>query len=633
MATPGAIWINSKEYPLLADNLLPSGRRGYVRSLRPSAPSDPGRVQTATWKLSGPLGQSRESPEGFLGHDYSDNIDTRNKDLLTSAAARNAVTLTGLDPPTTGGGTYGGDNYGGAVYGPAYAAGNTQFIDEDRGELFFHRDKASTQVDPSDMSVVQTVIHPANVDGAAVWQDRGYLGLGIDAAMVRRVKVTSTGSKYEPVLISGIPIGAKALTAGSDRLWMVTADNQEMFSNHARYSLDDLISVSCSFAVGDQKIPATGIGTLGVLTMIGNELGAGSFTDAGKPVKMVEPVKGHRSANNGVHFANYEGWLYFTTDVGLYAWNGGLTVNPVGPEADLDFEGAIDGRPTALWDYKDSLWCAYLTPGGNTYILRGDFKEGSGGTADTGRLDWYPFRLQSSTEVHVIGSTGQRTNPTIIWGEGTNAAYATLGRRGRDIADANYVFGTDGGTWFGSTMMRNLHMVKNLRYARFITENCDATNTWQLAVSVDEGAYVNVGAAVTTNGLQTVFPVSGSPPTPLSTVNGHTFKFRLTQVADDPANPPQVRGFLTAVYDELPDMIQEVTVIVNLGGVPKSKTLFDQLEVLADDGTASPVTVRLPDDPTNTDLYGFVVGVDEVRDIKGDGIQSAIVRLHIWETA
>ncbi len=95
---------------------------------------------------------------------------------------------------------------------------------------------------------------------------------------------------------------------------IVTADNQEMFSNHARYSLDDLISVSCSFAVGDQKIPATGIGTLGVLTMIGNELGAGSFTDAGKPVKMVEPVKGHRSANNGVHFANYEGWLWAASE-------------------------------------------------------------------------------------------------------------------------------------------------------------------------------------------------------------------------------------------------------------------------------------------------------------------------------
>ena len=148
MATPGTIWINGKDYLLLADKLLPSGRRGYVRSLRPSAPSDPGRVQTATWKLSGPLGQSRESPEGFLGHDYSDNIDASNNDLLTSAAARNALTLTGLDPPTTAGAVFGDSNFGEAVFGPAYSAQNVEFIDQDRGSLFFHRGKASVQVEP-----------------------------------------------------------------------------------------------------------------------------------------------------------------------------------------------------------------------------------------------------------------------------------------------------------------------------------------------------------------------------------------------------------------------------------------------------------------------------------------------------
>ncbi len=624
----GVVILNGESYTLLSEDLLPKGKRGISRSLRAAVPSDPGRLVTRRWKLSGPLGASREGADGFLGVDYADNIATDNDDLATSAMARNAVTLTGLDPPTTAGVVLGSTKLGAGVLGPAYAAGNCEFFDEDRGQLFYHRDRASTQVDPSDMSVKQTVVHKAKVQGAAIWKDHGVIGLGIDSAMKRRKTVRATSSDYELVSIRGTPIGSKALKKGSDRLWMVVADPSEEFTNHLRFTLDDFISASCSFAVRDDKIPATGFGTLGALTIVGIELGAGSFTDAGTPVAVAEPLEGHRSANNGKHFATMWGWEYFTTDVGLFAWNGGLVTNPVGPEANRRFEGPIDGRPTALLAYKDSIWVAYLTPAGATYIIRGVFGPR---TAATGVPDWYPWLKIASTEVHMLGSTGQRTNPTPTWGVGTNMEYGTLGRRGRDIADSNYRFGVTGGTLFLTTLMGDQHVLRNLRYGQFRCENMVSGDSWQLAVSVDEAAAVNVGAAVTANGVARAIPVSGGVP--LTTVNGYSFKPQLTQVAAGTGSataPPQIRGFLDLTFDERPDVIEEVTLVLLLDDA-NPRTQYDRLKTLADSDTGSPVKVKLPDDFPDTTVYGIVAGVDEFKDVTGDAVEAVTVRIHQWE--
>ena len=624
----GVAVINRESYTLLAEEQLPKGRRALSRSLRASVPSDPGRLVTRRWKLSGPIGPSREGADGFLGVDYADNLATDNDELVTSAMARNAVTLTGFDPPTTSGVVLGSTKFGAGVLGPAYAAGNCEFFDEDRGALFYHRQRGTTQLQASDMSVQQTVVHPAAVAGVAIWKDKGYLGLGIESAMMRRVTVRSGGSDYETVSIRGTPIGSKALRKGSDRLWMVVADPSEEFTNHLRYTLDDFVSASCSFAVRDDKIPATGIGTLGALTIVGNELGAGSFTDQGVPVAVAEPLEGHRSANNGKHFATMWGWEYFTTDVGLFAWNGGLVTNPVGPEANQRFEGPIDGRPTALWPYKDSVWVAYLTPAGDTYILRGKFGPL---TAALGIPDWYPWLKLSSTEAHMIGSTGQRTNPTITWGEGTNMAYGTLGRRGRDIADSNYRFGVTGGTLFLTTLMGDQHVLRNLRYGQFHCENMVSGDSWQLAISVDEATAVNIGSAVTANGVARAVPVSAGVP--LTTVNGYFFKPQLTQVAAGAGSstaPPQIRGFLDLTFDERPDVIEEVTLVVLLDEV-NPRTQYNRLKTLAEPDTASPVTVKLPDDFGDTTVYGIVAGVDEFKDVKGDAVEAVTVKIHQWE--
>lgn len=614
----GRITLNGERYELVHDEgLLPRGTRAYSVNLRPSQPTDPGVHKVARWDING-FGHSQETDEGYLGTDYADNLDTRYTKLLTSAPARNTVDLSSLDPTP------------GVLKLPFYMqrrlggfiTGETKHKTEQQGYLLFSRGQAVSVVDPSDMSLKSTVGRSAPVLGMVSWRGKTRIGYGRTLQMESVDSITGWG--LQTSTITGKY--AKAMTVGNDRWWGVNGESGT--ENRLFYSLDDMSTFSNPFVVGDPDIQATGIGTTGPFTASGNELGASSFTDAGKPQTLIESVKDFRSTDNGASFASLWGWLYTTTKVGLFAIDvQRVFANPVGPGEGLDgqdFEGAIDGYPTAVAAFKDSLWVAYLTTAGDTYILRGMFGPD---TPSSGRPVWFPFYKITGKTCRLITGTGLRTNPTLIVGEDDDISYFTLGRRGRDIADSNYVFSTTGGTWYGAKMTRSSNMHKNIRYFVMLVDGVDASNTWQVAVSVDGGAYVNVGSPITSSGHKFIYPSSGGVP--LTTVNGHTFKPRLTQVAASSSAPPQVRAF-EMVYDERPDVIEEVRVAVQIGASGTDYTNLTSLMSPHGSG-GSPIAVQLPGEIDTK--YAFVTGVDEVKDIRGDAVRTALLTLQVWETS
>ena len=178
-------------------------------------------------------------------------------------------------------------------------------------------------------------------------------------------------------------------------------------------------------------------------------------------------------------------------------------------------------------------------------------------------------------------------------------------------------------------MAGNLH--RTLRSATLVSENCTAANTWQLAVSLDEGAYANVGSAVIANGHQVIRPVTASAPS--AGINFHTLKPRLTQVAANSSAPPQIRGPLTIIYDERPDTVTDIQVVVLLGQQGRqTETSADALLALADHGQSQPITIRLPGQIANVNQYAHVSDV-EIEDRTGDGVLMATVSLTMWETS
>ena len=106
------ITLNGVDYTIATEGRSPSGRRAYTRRTRPTNANDPGRLRTASWKLSGPIGLSREDDFGRLGHDFSQNLETRFDSLLTSAVKLTGVTLTGADPGDGSSANFGSPKFG-----------------------------------------------------------------------------------------------------------------------------------------------------------------------------------------------------------------------------------------------------------------------------------------------------------------------------------------------------------------------------------------------------------------------------------------------------------------------------------------------------------------------------------------
>lgn len=522
---------------------------------------------------------------------------------------------------------------GAAPLGGGTASSTPQTVthfDEDRGQLFFHGGAYSTQVDPADMEAVDAFVHEAAVRGAADWRNRGYVGLGPTAPMQRRVAVTLTGSTYEDVEISGSPIYTGPLVTGPDRLWLVDVDNEDEYA--LRFSLTALTSWSGRFLVGDPGVAATGLGTYGRSALVGAETGAYGFTDLGIPVRVLESLRGQRSPYNSQDIITMWGWTYITTSQGLKATIPGQVENPAG--LPRSFEGKPQGLPTAIWPYKDALFMAVKDVDGDAYILRGEFGLQTGGS---GQPDWYPFCVIPEETVDMIASTAQRPvdglqpSSTLLMGIGSNAGYVILGRTERDIDDPDYLFTTGSDlTWTGTTMLRSSNMHKNIKYFVLLCEDLTNPDQIQVQVKVDNGDYVNVGSAVTTAGHKFVRPVTAGVPQ--TDVNGHTYKPRLVVNSTQTQEPVKIRGTLDMVYDERPDEIWEHVFYVQLGQNRDLKKDIEELrEFLAPHHSGSPLEFRYPGEARVR--YGFVVRVDAVEDMKGDGVQGAAVTIQEWDVA
>ena len=506
-------------------------------------------------------------------------------------------------------------------------------IDEQDGQLFAHRGDQTAQINPGDMTEVGSPEdHNSTITGSIASHDgEGYVLFGDAIDVKRRTAVTSAGATYASVT------GVKATHAaiGPDRLWFVEADGGAD-DGQVKYVFDAWTSAgeSNGIRVADTNSGhITGLYTLGLHMVAGTKRGPRSFTDDGSPAVLGEAVKAFPSELNGAAGDSLWGWHYHATQLGLNAVQpDGPIENPVGPGEGLEgqsFEGPIDGYPIAVRAFKDSLWVSYLSSEGDSWLLRGVFNPRT--TPGSGRPDWYVVRKLSGVACRAIGATtGRQTVPALVWGENANVFYADLAYRGREIADPNYRYATNGaetnGQWFGTTLMLTQGLVGNVRWAKFFTENCNTSNTWRLAVSLDEGSYVDVGSGVTTNGLQTVRPTSSGSP--LSSVSFSTLKPRLTQVAASNTAPPQIRGELTIAFDERPEYVREVDVLIEVSGGE-----LQALQSMVGVTQTVPVPIRLPSETAvNANSYGHVVSAEWFdRTSPSDSV--AQLKLVMWATS
>lgn len=601
-----------------------SGRRSYLQRTRASQPTDPGRLLIRQWALAGPMGQSRQAPNGYLGVDFVDNLDHRWPNLLTSAPAVSTITLSGQDPLSSASSALGGFALGAAALGGGTSLATAQTIThirESQGYIFVARGAFSTMVNSS-FALVETETLDGTIRGMERWFGTLKLPLGSTATMQQVASVTATGATYADVGT----VNAKAIVLGNDRCWFVDASSTN--DNRLRYTFDDFANLSNAATdpiPGDPDVASTNVGVLGPYTYFATERGLYAVAER-TPANAISAIKEAQSQDNGRSMAEQWGWNYVATVLGLYAVRPGVA-NPVGPGVAMpQFEG-WEGRPLAVLAWREYVIVAYLDSAGTTtHLVLGTFGPETGAT---GQPEWYGLRTRSA-EVRAISATSPQltTNPYLVWGEGASTlARVLMGRGGRDISDANYVYSTGGGTWHGSTLEEHRHLRKTLRWGRFFSESLVSGDSWTLAVSMDEGAYANVGSAVTSNGSQ-----KRVPATPGSAPSGYTCKPRLTQVAGgtgSSTSPPLLRGTLELAFDERPDTVIEVAATLKIDRDPQWLTLFN----LADGEHATgdvPVTVRLPGESTDRQAY---ITEAEMVDAKGDGVRTVTLSIVCWETS
>lgn len=618
---PGANVITVGGLSLDIATTVKDSKRLYVRRQEAAQESDPTRPMVARWNVSGPIGQSYERADGYLGHDHG-TLETRQDGLLTSLGAVTSLTISGSDPLATGSAALGAMPLGlRALGGGSSQSAPTAIthIAEYGKRLFLGRGAFVTQVNPSSWTVEQTKAVSAVVRGMAEWFGKLRIGLGQFKAIQTVTSPTSSGAMYADTQVSGSDTNGREMRVINDRLWWNrAADSAD--DNKLRFTEDDFASQSSGFRVGDRGVPATAIGVVDGTPVLGSEVGPAGFTDDGASFVIGSALQQARSAENGRQFAaGPDGWTYMISALCLYAIKG-AKMNPVGIGSDSmsGFDG-FDGRPVAVFAWRDVVFVAYENSAGDTWrILQGQYNP----SLDGGELDWYPFATRTAS-IRCIGATSVPTLPTIVWGEGTTVlARSSKGRGNRDMSDASYTYSVAGGQWFGSRMMRNQTCRKTVRWGRFLTEDCDASNTWTLAVSFDGGSYTNIGSAVTTNGGQKVAP---SDPTTAPT--GFTPKPRLTQVAASSTTPPKIRG-LEIGYDERPDSVTKVDCTVKV-----SRADLVTLRGYRDGGSSTgrnAVIAILPDE-VGTTYYAFVNRVDE-EDGPGDEIRATLA-LSMVETS
>jgi len=634
-----------------------SGRYGVLVALAPSAA--PGTVEDATVSLvvgGSVVGDDRAKAGNWNGNptraSYGASSDTWGLSLtreqvnagdfgvalsatITDSTARLAdavmevsYTETQILPVYTA--EVGAFPVGAAPFGGGTASSvplTVTHIDEDRGQVFWHGGAFSTQTDPAQEFVaVDAKIHASAVRGAAAWRNRGYLGLGPNTPMQRRTSVTTSESTYEDVTIGDEGIYAGPIVTGPDRIWYV--DNEDEQEYALRFSIDAITNQSDRFLVGDPGLQATGLGTYGRSALVGAETGAYGFTDLGMPVRVLESLRGQRSARNAQDIITMWGWTYITTTQGLKATIPGQIENPAG--LPRSFEGKPQGLPTAIWPYKDALFMAVKDVDGDTYIMRGEFGEA---TAGSGQPDWYSFAVIREDDVDAIFSTAQRPtsglqpSSTLLIGIGANGGRVHLGRTERDIDDPDYRHATGELAWVGTTMLRSSNLHKNIKYFVLLAEDV-GDNSIQVQVKVDDNDYVNVGDPVESSGHKFVRPIIDGVPQ--ANVNGHIYKPRVIFTNSSEVNPPKLRGTLDMMLDVRPDNIWEHNIYVMVGQDRSIEQDIDNLTGLMEPhgGAAVPIEWVAPGEIQTR--YGFVTKVQQVKDIAGDGVQAAIVTIQEW---
>lgn len=163
----------------------------------------------------------------------------------------------------------------------------------------------------------------------------------------------------------------------------------------------------------------------------------------------------------------------------------------------------ITGRVSALAGTPRWLYLNYYNPvTTDTYLMAARPRQA--GDPFGQEVVYFPLAKMASTASNFlsnIGTYGSRTLPTLVMGKNSDVYWFSEGRLDQFPDDTSYTYAASGSLYL-TEMRREPHWMKEIDYVEFETAGCTSTETITMKIGYDGNATAQVGAAVTSNGLQ-----------------------------------------------------------------------------------------------------------------------------------
>lgn len=622
------ILVNGVKYDVSVDK---NGSPRVAVSSRPSQYGDPGDLTFAEWRVDGHDFNSVEmippgGNAGYLGRDYGVNTDGRWPGIDCLGPLVNTVTLSTYDNVVTPGilnSTFTLNNAG--ILGPGQTVSNANgmALIQAGGSTYGYitRGTKPARVNMSTMALAPTTLE---LDAAAT----DIIATKPADATVRSEVSIGQGDSLpyyvvqEPDITASTDVWAANNDNEAARVFGVAPDRTVLVAGNAIKGNVQTGSVTMEnpnwqtvATIDTQDIRGTGFAMDGNLWVVSTSDGPYMLdSQTGDFFPLIPELD-----NDNLNGLQTTTWSFLGVILPLryslrYQRYG--SGQSFGPETFQDNRTPVQGTATGVAGSPRELFTAIYNPAtGDTYIvvwMPNNAISDAFSVQHSNPLSPFVIAKFTSTASNFLKWVGTvnsvRTNPTLMGGYGSNAFYITCGRTSRWLDDSNYRTALSGQT-FLTELHRQPGLIKDIEWTEFESDDCAAGRTIQLALSIDDAAYVNIGSSVTSDGQQRAVASSGGVPSS-SFHGGYRIKPRVTYTSNVSTTTPKITGGTIRIYYRVrPRTIRTFKYTLDLTG-GKSKTSGEAETALRDLIYSGPILVE---DVDSNQFYARLISVSEPR--------------------
>jgi len=549
-------------------------------SSRPSQPDDGSSIKYAVWATDGHDLNSFEvippgATAGYLGRDYGVNTTGLFLGIDTLGPLINTVPLTAYDSPLgaalLGGDAVPGPLLGGGAVASSVGLGPAQVVqDSDTTDIigdgtttyaYVGRGSSTAKIDLDDFSFDALKLFPAVVTDIltttpALPSVRKEISVAMGEGVAYQVLQQPSIGASDTWLTNSANQGADVFGSAPDRT--VAMDGNEVLGNIQTGSVTmESPNWQTVSTITTQDVVGTGFALDGNLWILGTTDGPYVLDESTGIFFPLMPDL-DLSAENCRNMQEIFGVGVVIPLQYTLRWQRYGAGASFGPETYSSNTSEVHGTVTGLaGSPREFYTIVHNECCDDSYLVL--WKPQESGQHDRGE-GLAPYVLAQFTDTDSrflkwLGTVdGLRTNPTLMGGYGSGIFWMTVGRTSRWIDDANFRYAASGQTYL-TEMRRSRNVLIDVEYIEGeLSGTMGASQTVAVYLSLDSGAYTQVGSTQTSTGFKRF--VTSSAGVPVSAFQGkHRAKPRIDYASNSSSAVPQWVGPLTMAYRTRPTEI------------------------------------------------------------------------------